>query len=238
MAPRRLSEIKPDANVDLSCDWLDSELELVFYPMFVIATWSHIDGHFSRLFANMRKATRAQIDWFDDASTSRKQRTKALESAAADALGEHSNYHVFRAMLRVVDRERKLRDKCAHYLWGISHDVPDALLLVHPNDCSRRHLRSIELRNAFKQGGLELPTWAQADPKNIWVYFEDDLCALKKAAERANFLVTMLEDLLEYQEKGEAKTAAFCRKLLLDGYPEMKMRQAFEGSKAKGRRRG
>lgn len=53
-------------------------------------------------------------------------------NAVAKKTLEPRYFDLLKAILAVAKTNQKSRDKLAHWLWGYSHDLPDAFLLIDP----------------------------------------------------------------------------------------------------------
>jgi hypothetical protein len=58
-------------------------------------------------------------------------REQALRSAAQKTLSP-DHLDIFEAVISIVKSVAKQRDRLAHWLWRISDDLPDAILLIDP----------------------------------------------------------------------------------------------------------
>jgi hypothetical protein len=85
------------------------------------------------------------------ALTSTQAQMAALQAAAKASLSpEH--LELFSALLVVVKRSAVHRNKVAHWLWGISEQVPDALILVNPDAVLDLHTNNGEYMARWKEG--------------------------------------------------------------------------------------
>lgn len=81
---------------------------------------------------------------------------------------------LFETLRAIVKTSEKRRDKFAHHRWGISADLPDALLLIDPRD-----------EFAKDPGGLF---------EKVFVYTEQDFTKIIEANERLALLAVQLRN--------------------------------------------
>ncbi|MGE3993872.1 hypothetical protein [Pseudorhodoplanes sp.] len=78
---------------------------------------------------------------------------KMLSSAAEVSLPEDTFRAVSALITSLVRPSMKYRDKLAHWAWGLSEDIPDALLLSEPKDKLVAHLKGLRIQ-VSKQSDL------------------------------------------------------------------------------------
>jgi hypothetical protein len=115
------------------------------------------------------------------AITSAVTRRDTLDAASKSILND-LEYELFTRTARAVKAVEKERNAFAHQLWGISDDLPDALLLV---DAEYRLKHLLEIGELMRQRVFDIASSTQAlpplallaalDPSKIYVYRKSDL---------------------------------------------------------------
>lgn len=91
-------------------------------------------------------------------------KTAAIQAAAQKKLGtEQEKLDLLRAILAIAKTNQKSRDKLAHWTWGDSLQLPDALLLIDPKN---------------------LPVVTELDYSDIYVYRDHDFREIISANDR------------------------------------------------------
>jgi hypothetical protein len=88
------------------------------------------------------------------------------------------SYEIIDALLKVVDAHQKMRDKLAHWYWGISDQITDGLVLIDPKDLLIHDARIMDMHLRADQPTSDdrrLPL------DRIYVYRTKDLQADAKA---------------------------------------------------------
>jgi hypothetical protein len=65
------------------------------------------------------------------------------------------NYKIIDALLKVIESHEKIRNKIAHWYWGISDEIPDGLALVDPKQILVRDARIMDLQAQGKRPTAE-----------------------------------------------------------------------------------
>jgi hypothetical protein len=98
-----------------------------------IACWAHVDVGLGGLLANLLKLDAGiGIAMFFGLSGGETRRS-ALEAAARKALNS-DDFALFARVSRAINSARDRRNNFAHGLWGVSDELPDALLWINPDD--------------------------------------------------------------------------------------------------------
>lgn len=90
----------------------------------------------------------------------RSAKSKVLNTLAARRLSD-DNLKLFNAISAVAKSAEKSRDKIAHWAWGTSEAIPDALLLMDPRTTVIDDAEDADTRTTFLR-------------ENTYVYKEDD----------------------------------------------------------------
>jgi hypothetical protein len=128
--PNPLSRVREDPKVSFAPVLL---LEHKLAPRIAtsLAMWSVTEAGLGRLLTVIMGAqARPSLAMFG-ALTSNAAKVATVKAAARSILPE-KELEMFEAISPLLDRAAAQRHKFAHHIWGVSEDVPDALLLVDP----------------------------------------------------------------------------------------------------------
>jgi hypothetical protein len=138
MPPQPLSSVKKSARIISDPGVLRSRPELAVLIGDVISLWSHIEADLSVVLIRMLGGgVRSGSAMYQAVQSFRVQMT--VIDAVAKIEVEHEYLPIFEAVLTLVRRAARKRDKLAHWLWAISPDINDALLLLDPNAAMNYH---------------------------------------------------------------------------------------------------
>jgi hypothetical protein len=96
----------------------------------------------------------------------------ALEAAARTTL-QQDDFRLFSAVMTLVKRAGLKRHKVAHWVWGHSHEIPDALVLINPDAILDFDTTQKEYLTAIHGGEFGAST-AILDLSQGFVYREKD----------------------------------------------------------------
>lgn len=129
-----LSRVVNTKNFSLgSTAHFDKHPDIAILATKVVAAAATVDGAFARMFVQLLHAEpRAAASMYlsVQADTTR----EAMLTAAAEAVLTTDEKELFIALRAVARSSLKLRHKVAHWVWGWSPDVPDALLICDPKE--------------------------------------------------------------------------------------------------------
>lgn len=153
---------------------LSKRPRLAAHVIEVIGTWSHCDAMYGAMLTAMLKmdfkvATRMFL-----AMHSPDARWRLISAAAYEALDDE-DFGLFNAVRKCVKPAENHRNAFAHGIWGIAHELPDALLRVDAT-----HYTEIHIYIAEHTAGLAEKKRADnqaLNPNEIEVYREPDLAA-------------------------------------------------------------
>lgn len=189
MPPQLLSRVKANAGVALGPGFLGQRPQLAALVAEVIGIASEIDLQEGRYLASLLGADQvAGVAMFLAITGDRTRRD--VISAASKAKLTDIEFSLFERAFQTIRAVENERNAFAHQLWGITDDIPDALLLVDP-EYRLSHMMDIEekmkgwhadvmkFKKAKFLGPFVPPPPAAAsirlDPSKIRVYREADL---------------------------------------------------------------
>ncbi len=150
MPPQPIRSVRRNATVQLDPFALRRHPDLAARVAEIIAVWSRVDSELGGILAYMLKGgARPSIAMYS-ALTSSAAQMAALEAAARVSLSP-DDLGLFRAILVLVKRAGAKRNKIAHWLWGDSPEIPEALLLVDPEAVLLQHVNTKEFAQAIEK---------------------------------------------------------------------------------------
>lgn len=226
MGSQPLSRVKRNASTRFDPDVLLSHPKLAVFPVTTISRWARTDATFAELLSAMLKSPDLVIGMaMYQALIGGASRQTALLAAAEVALSTE-DYWLLKAVIKANKPSRDQRNDFAHYLWGVSDDVPDALLLVDPTVFVRhlttRSLYSKNMLAMISRFGNARPS-GELDHSKVQVYRERDLEQAAHDAAEAGSRAFLLNIAIDHDRFGS--TADQMRQRLLN-VPAV--RQAFE----------
>lgn len=147
--------------------------------MHVIANWAHIDGDLSVILTTMLGADVHIGAAMYQALSSAEAKRAALLAAAKEALPDWK-YIILQAALKATKPSRDQRNDFAHHVWGTAPELPDAILLMHPNVVLQVNVSCRQIQN---QSGNRVITPQNLNYSKIMVYKEADFA---KAVRESN----------------------------------------------------
>ena len=134
--PQPLSRVLPNAGIILGNAGdrpLARHPELAVLAIEAIASWSNVEAFMLRLFMQLLGGNESLAASVFLVLENQASKTAAISAAAATALRERpAELNVLRAILSITKTNEKDRNKLAHWTWGDSPNIPDAVLLVNP----------------------------------------------------------------------------------------------------------
>jgi hypothetical protein len=137
--PQPLSKVAPHADVMIHGIgvrlFIEQRPKLAPYAMEVIAGWSSVEASLVQIFMRLvggNKADAAVMYLALDGDGPKRAVFKAL---AEQKFSGHKQ-EIFKSLMKRVSSIGLERNKIAHWTWGYSPNLPDALLLVDPRDIS------------------------------------------------------------------------------------------------------
>lgn len=196
MCPQLLSRVKPKATVEFGQDSLSERPKLSPYIATVITTWSYCDAAYVSMLTHFLNADFRVVHEMLYALHSPDARRQVIQAAAEEALNENEeDLRIFNAVKKCTTASRTKRNDFAHKLWGVSPELPDALLLCGPKITTEYDIYvKIALSGDPVKTNKEIRRFIN-NFDQIYVYRENDL--IREANNAANSCKT-INTLLEY----------------------------------------
>jgi hypothetical protein len=163
--PQPISRVAPNANImfgNAGDRPLARHPDLAVHAIEAIASWSNVESFMLRLFVEVFGRHRSLAADVFLSLEGQAAKSAAINAAAASVLKDRDpELRLLRAILAIVKTNEKDRNKLAHWTWGDSPNLPDAVLLVHPRS-----------------------TLGELDRSNVYVYRDQDFTAITQANDR------------------------------------------------------
>ncbi len=135
-----------------------------------IANWAWAEHVFGSLFVNLLGTNLPAGAALYSDMTSALAKDRALRSVALAALNA-KEYSLLEALLKLKDSHQRVRDKLAHWYWGVCREIQDGLVLVDPRYLMTYRANILDL---YDKGELH---GAQMDKSKFYVARTRDLKA-------------------------------------------------------------
>jgi hypothetical protein len=173
MPPQLLSAVKPAARASFNVDPFQERPKAAQAFGQCISAWSRVEAQIGQLFlfllqANPKLGAEAYIGLESGKAKRDAIKTLALSALSAD------DYKIVLALLRLVKAKQKLRDLMAHWVWGVSPDIEDAMLLIDTKTIMSKYAKLHEFHGNIWLLAVLHPSLS---PDDIYVYTEKSLRA-------------------------------------------------------------
>jgi hypothetical protein len=159
--PQPLSRVKSDASYSLANtgDYpMRGKDALGRLAMEAIMSWSNVELFMLQMYVSLAGGKESDAAAVFLALENNSAKTTVI-STLIERRGLKSQYvALFRAIIKLVKEKQKNRDKLAHWVWGNSPQLPDALLLANPR---------VLVKNDFGLNGEDVKS-------SIFVYREQE----------------------------------------------------------------
>lgn len=214
MPPQPLSKVRRDAKFHFERDTLEKYPELAAIILRVINIGSLTDAHWSSILVSLLKADPKPGMAMYEALTSNEAKRAALLAAARARMNE-DDYALFGAVLDSTAPTRRIRNRFAHYLWGYSPQISNALLLADPANFTRFETELAEVNREMNRTRSLLPP-PKFDTSQIEVWRKR---SLEEAARDASACLDAVKELWTGVKVFELPLNGQTRELLLKRPP-------------------
>jgi hypothetical protein len=170
--------------------------KLAAYVAQVIAGWAQVELALASVLARYTSRNIEQsIDMYLSIDGFRAQ-ARLLEAAAKTAL-TRDNFHVFSATMRFIRINYNTRNEMAHWTWGVTDFLPDALVILEPK--IHKKLYSLQFNLLDQDLRKIVPRLAELNREqeiSTFVYRESDLA---KCADDMFSMITGIDTLSAIQ---------------------------------------
>jgi len=185
--PNPLSRVCSHANIIFEAYPLERNPELLTLAMRIISTWSTlestVDGCFGAIIGGNAKA--AAAIW----KTLRSRPAEQTAFRAAAGATQNERYkELTEVLLELLKKAAKTRDIVAHWVWAYTPEVPDAILLMSPEDYFEYNIQFQSNIEQLVTGERNAPIKNPALPKDqIFVYRARDFNEAIERIQRLNY---------------------------------------------------
>lgn len=134
--PQPLSSVAPHASVIIGNAGdrpLARHPQLAILAIEALASWSNVESFMLNLFVQLLGGHGALAANIFLSLEIQNAKTAVIQAAANTVLkNEPDKIKLLNAIIAIAKTNQKSRDKLAHWTWGDSPNLPDALLLVNP----------------------------------------------------------------------------------------------------------
>jgi hypothetical protein len=134
--PQPISKVASNASISIGNAGdrpLIRHPQLAVLAIEAIASWSNVESFMLHLFIQLFGGNQALATDVFLALEGQGPKAAAIQAAAERVLKDTpERLKLLRAILALVATNQKARDKLAHWIWGDSRNLPDALLLANP----------------------------------------------------------------------------------------------------------
>lgn len=189
--------------------------ELARLVMLVIETWSSAEARTFGMVANILQTepviATAMLQAVDNMQA---QRDAILAGAKAVLMAEE--WAVFEAAFLSTNASRNARNRFVHHVWGVTDDLPNALLLHEPKYFHVDRSSSIKRAREIARTPVMNATYkdAEINRDGITVWRAGDLAIEVNAANRAHRIMAILEVMIVRRVCSQSTDSI--RKLLLN----------------------
>jgi hypothetical protein len=118
-----------------------------------------------------------------------------LEAAARSVLPQ-DNFELFDATMRFIKNNYTIRNEMAHWTWGVTDALPDALVIIEPRSHKKLHALQFNIGDQDMSKAIpRLMALAKEQEKNVFVYRERDLARCAEDMFNAEIFADRLQQL-------------------------------------------
>ncbi len=115
--------------------------DLALKAMSVIAEWSILESFMSSLFAALLLGDDGRAAAIFSTIRSQQGQRDAIKAAVDLSALDQNKRDIISAVFSIYEKASKPRNKIAHWVWGYSPELPDAVLLADPNAMAAFHAK-------------------------------------------------------------------------------------------------
>jgi hypothetical protein len=193
MPPQPILKICRDATVTLAPERITERPQVATQIAHCIAVWSGVETSASHLFQLLLGTNfQAGIELYNSfGGASLKQ--NGIKVLARAKLAPPI-YAIIDALLKVIEADEKIRNKIAHWYWGISDQIGDGLALVDPKDVLTASAR---VRDLVQRGKKVTEDDIKIPLERVYAYRISDLAADAKTFADLDALIVKCYGLCE-----------------------------------------
>lgn len=198
--PKPLAEFEANYSFgSLPGDIIEKRPEACLQAAGVLAAWATLDSALLSLFVSLFDEPKTAAAVYTGLSSHAQQ--KALKAAAKTKMSE-AEFSVLRAILRSQDELSSTRNKLAHWPWGYSGQIDDALLLVDPTMLAEYNVAEVLFRDDLRND--RRPPWEkewkdspEPDRSRMLVYTSEELKEVSVGIEETSGNARLLAGVMD-----------------------------------------
>jgi len=163
--------------------------DLALLAMNVVAEWSLLESFVNGLFVKLLGTNAGAAAAIFSSIRSQAGQRDAFQAVAASALdNDPEKQDLIVAVLEVCNKAAKTRNRVAHWVWGHSDNLPNAVLLADPNAVTTYMAKLVDWAAARERG--EKAAYPDIDRRRVYAYTEQDFTEASQRIQRAMWLVS------------------------------------------------
>lgn len=200
MGPQPLSKVRPKATYRFGNGVFETHADLSVVVIRVINTGAIAEWRWAGMLIDLMSAdVRTGLAMYEALSGAESRRAALLAAARTKLCAD--DYLLFKAVMMAVAPARRTRNNFAHWLWGESDEMPNALLLVDPAEHNRVFVSAVETNLKMKLTGRFLVP-DRLDSTKIQVWTKKGLESADKESTEAMGAVSDLGAMIHWLGEG------------------------------------
>lgn len=198
--PQPLRSVKRNARVFITADAISSNIKLATLVASVINYHARLEVELAVIFTHIL-GTSAPVGYqMYNSIESAAARSAILKASAQYSLNEEDN-ELFLVLHALFMRAAKKRHRLAHWVFGYSPDIPDALLLIEPE-----HLA--EVHSNINQYDAKATSPSIIDTQKVFVYRQNDFREMCEQANQLEYFLSLFTLVVKrFPQLGDAPRA-------------------------------
>ncbi len=194
--PQPLYKASPGSQLIFGPTMLESRTHLASMIGQGISVWAYTETNWGNILAAiMHVDSSAAMRMYAAVEGFHNQRQMVRAVARSNLSG--SDLEAFEDTFDAVNQSAKQRHRFAHWIWGVSENLPNDLLLMEPKEYWRLHGAMYDFE---RDNDVDSPSFVSNFPtfdrKKILVYTEKDITGVVRDMHTAYSLTKVLRDLL------------------------------------------
>jgi hypothetical protein len=199
--PQPISRVNPRANIAIA-NAGDRPLlrhpDLAALAIEAIASWSNVESFLFNMFIELLGGNESVAANIYLSLENQSAKNAALNAAAETQLKEKAEeYAVFKAIMSIAKTNEKSRNKLAHWTWGDSTNIDDAILLINP----RSLINGLDKSEVFLYKERDFTSITEANDRLCGYGLEFNFILKNHVANRDGALLLKLQNTPEIQER-------------------------------------
>lgn len=199
--PHPISRVNPNANIVIGNAGdrpLQRHPDLAVLAIEAIASWSNVEGFLLNMFIELFGGNESVAANIYLSLENQSAKNAAINAAAEIQLKEKpEEYAVFKAIMSIAKTNEKSRNKLAHWTWGDSSNIDDAVLLINPKSL----INGLDKSDVFVYKEQDFASIIEANDRLCGYGLEFNFILKNHVANREGALLLKLQNTPEIQER-------------------------------------